>query len=293
MKDADSVVRRTVAAVLVVALAALLGCAGRKAGVRTAQGVMLRYKAPKGTELTYEKTEKSTQSMKMMGQSIDTSTQGDMVFKVESKGTTDGNLSLVITIVSGEAGLQTPQGDFTADMQGVVGKSFDMVLSPLGVESSLAGADSIQYSMGLAGMRSIKPDFGTFFPDLPENRVNILDTWASSDSLLMQQGGMDVTVLSSRLNVLDGYETVDGRECAKITAEIDGTLSGSGMQGGANLKFEGDLTGEDVWYFDYEDGFYVKSSTSMAVTATVTVTGAQEMTIPLTQTITSTANLVE
>jgi hypothetical protein len=123
--------------------------------------------------------------------------------------------------------------------------------------------------------------------------VKIWDTWPSRDTINIKDSGMDVMIVSESLNVLEGFETIDGRECAKVTAEVEGTVTGEGMQGGANLTFEGDMTGKELWYFDYTDGVYVKASSEISVVATVEVTGPQDMTIPVTQTMNLTAALVE
>jgi hypothetical protein len=279
--------------IIVVGVAAFMGCAGKKAMVKTEEGVMLAYRLPEGKTLTYEKTENATQSMDVMGQSVETKTERTMTFKVTSKGVKDGEQALTLTVEALEGSLETPQGSFSIDAASAIGKSFDMMLSVRGQESSLSGADAIEYSMGLAGTRSIEPDFEAFFPDLPETRVKILGTWPSSDTINMKESGMDVQVVSNNLNVLQGFETIDGRECAKVAVEVNGSIAGAGMQGGADLTFTGDMTGNEVWYFDYNAGVLVKSSSDLSVTATVNVTGPQEMTIPVTQTMHMSADLLE
>lgn len=286
-------VRCFVCLVAITAMVALVGCGGRKTMVKTDEGVMLRYAAHDGKPLKYEKTETSTQSMKMMGQAIDTETSKNITFTVEPKSLDENTHSLTVTIESMEAGLKTPQGEFTADTEAAIGESFDMTLSVRGIEGGLSAADGIEYSLGMAGMRSVRPDFEASFPDLPEGRVKIWDTWTSSDTINVGDSGMDVVIVSDNLNVLEGYETINGRECAKITVEVDGTVTGSGMQGGANLEFEGDMTGTELWYFDYAQGVFVQSSSDLSVAATVNVTGPQEMTIPVSQTMSMSTNLLE
>jgi hypothetical protein len=145
----------------------------------------------------------------------------------------------------------------------------------------------------MAGTRSIRPDFEAFFPDLPGERVKIWDTWTTQDTINVKDSGMDVLIVSENLNVLEGYETVNGRDCAKVTTEVKGSVTGEGMQGGANLEFDGDMTGKETWYFDYAEGLFIKSSSDISVVATVSVTGPQEMTIPVSQSMTMTADLKE
>jgi len=285
--------RNLICCAVILSLAALVGCAGKKAAVKTSDGVILQYRMPEGKAMMYEKTETSTQSMKVMGQAMDTSTNKTMAFTVEPKGLKEGKHSLTITIDSMDAGIETPQGKFTADTEPAVGESFNMMLSVQGKEMALDEADGIEYNLGMAGTRSIRPDFEAFFPDLPAERVKIWDTWTTQDTIDVADSGMDVRVVSENLNVLEGYETVNGRECAKVTVDVKGSVTGEGMQGGANLAFDGEMTGKETWYFDYSEGLFIKSSADLSVVATVSVTGPQDMTIPVSQSMEITAALKE
>jgi hypothetical protein len=293
MTGTSSILRHLVCWAMIIAIAGLAGCAGKKVMVKTDEGVIMQYRMPEGKAFRYEKSESSTQSMKMMGQAMETATEKTIAFTMESKGLKEDDLALTITIDSMNAGLQTPQGDFSADTEPVIGKSFDMKISSRGREMDLDAADALEYSLGMAGTRSLKADFATFLPDLPPDRVKIWDTWESQDTVNVEESGMNIQVISENLNVLEGFETLNGRECAKITADVVGSVTGEGMQGGANLTFDGQMNGKEVWYFDYVEGVFVKSSSDISVEATVMVSGPQEMTIPVTQTITLASDLID
>jgi hypothetical protein len=293
MTRRQTTMRNLICCAVILSLAALVGCAGKKTAIKTSDGVILQYRMAEGKAMMYEKTETSTQSMKVMGQAMDTETNKTTAFTVEPKGLIEGKHGLTITIDSMEAGLKTPQGSFTADTESAVGESFDMMLSAQGKEMGLDGADGIEYNLGMAGTRSIRPDFEAFFPDLPGERVKIWDTWTTQDTIDVADSGMDVRIISENLNVLEGYETVNGRDCAKVTVDVTGSVTGEGMQGGANLEFGGEMTGKETWYFDYAAGVFVKSSSDLSVVATVNISGPQEMTIPVSQSMTITAALME
>ena len=86
--------------------------------------------------------------MEVMGQAMDTHTTSTNTFTFKAAGTKDKNFLLgvilddiVVTVTS------SAQGDLSPDMASVKGKSFNMVLSPLGSEVDVAGAD-ITYEMG-------------------------------------------------------------------------------------------------------------------------------------------------
>ena len=285
--------RNIICCLVVLSMVALLGCAGKKMAFKTRDGVILQYRMAEGKAVVYEKTEASTQSMKMMGQAMETSTNKTMAFTALPKAPADGTNNLAITIDAMEAGLDTPQGKFTADTEPAIGETFNMMLSAHGKEMGLDEADGIEYSLGMAGTRSVRSEFEAFFPDLPEERVKVWDTWTTQDTINVSDSGMDVRIISENLNVLEGYETVNGRECAKVTVDVTGSVTGEGMQGGANLEFKGDMAGKETWYFDYAAGLFIKSESDISITASVNITGPQEMTIPVSQTIQVTATLKE
>ena len=99
----------------------------------------------------------------------------------------------------------------------------------------------------------------------------------------VNQGGLDIVVDTETTNTVDGLETVDGMECLKIAGKITFTLEGSGQQMGADVLFEGDGDGTATWYFAYKKGVFVKSNNEMLMEGTATVSGGQNMTIPITQ----------
>jgi len=60
-------------------------------------------------------------------------------------------------------------------------------------------------------------------------------------------------------------------------------LEGEGKEQGLDLTFKGDVEGADTWYFAYKEGLYVKMDSSASIKGTITTSGGQNMTIPLTQ----------
>ena len=74
----------------------------------------------------------------------------------------------------------SPQGDLEADVGDVVGGSFDMTLSTLGVEGGLPDPDVLRYTIGPEGPKSVIPGFGVMFPDLPEGPLTVGDTWPAT-----------------------------------------------------------------------------------------------------------------
>jgi hypothetical protein len=237
---------------------------------------------PQDQALKYQFSSNMTQDLEVMGQTMKNIINLDLVFSAKTKGMDDNNRLLLMTIDSAKTDMKTPQGNISPDMSPVFGKSFHLTLSPLGKELKMSGADSITYSLGQAGERTLTSNFQTIFPDLAGKPVKIGDSWTTNDTINIKESSTEMRMTFVSVNTLQGFETVDGHECVKVTAKSTGKLGGEGEQMGANLYFDGDIETNDVWYFAYKEGIFVKSISEGMTEGNVAVTGAQKMTIPMT-----------
>lgn len=270
---------------LVIAIGSLAGCAAKTANPwgDPKTGMILQYRMAEDQVLKYQTSGEQTQNMEIMGQAISTQSSSESGFSIKSKGIQEGNLLLGVTIDSMSMNISTPQGEMSPDMSTVMGKSFEMTLSPLGKELDVSGAESIRYDLGAAGTRSIGTNFQAAFPDLAGKPVKIGDTWTSTDTIIEKTGELEVRINFESVNTLEGFETVDGLECVKVTADITGTLQGKGEQMGMQLDIQGEVQGTGTWYFAYKEGFFVKDSVTFSSDSTITTSGAQALTIPVNQ----------
>jgi hypothetical protein len=280
---------------LVIVIGLLAGCAAKTADPwgDPKSGLILQYRMAENQVLKYQTSSEQTQNMEIMGQSIDTQSSSESGFSVKSKGLQEGNLLLGVTIDSMSMNISSPQGDLSPDMSTVLGKSFDMTLSPLGKELDVSGAETIEYDMGAAGTRNMGSNFQAAFPDLAGKPVKIGDTWTSTDTITEKTDEIEVRINFESVNTLEGFETVDGLECVKVTADVTGTVVGKGEQMGMQLAIEGEVQGKGAWYFAYKEGFLVKDTGNIFTDGTITTSGAQAMTIPLKQEMTMETKLVK
>ncbi len=263
----------------------LAGCAAKTTAIwgDTQTGLILAYRVAENQPLNYRFSIDQTQTIEVMGQSVDTQSDQNIGFSVRSKGMNDGNLQLAVTIDSMKINVAGPQGRMSPDMGSVTGKSFDMTLSRLGKEVELSGAASIQYDLGPAGKRNISSNFQSMFPDLPGRPVKVGDTWSTEDLITDKTAEVEIHIRFQNTHRLDGFETVAGLECARIKTAVSGTLEGEGEQQGMALTFKGDISGEDTWYFAYKEGLYVGMTSSASTEGTIDASGPQNLTIPLKQ----------
>ncbi len=244
---------------------------------------VLEYKMPAGRSLTYQVKSEDARVMDIQGQSNDMQAANTSTFTFKAKGLKDKNFLLGVTIDDiATTVTSTAQGDLSPDMTGVKGKSFDMVLSPLGSEVDVSGAEAITFDTA-GETQNLSSGFKIFFPDLPGKPVKVGDAWPSSAGTEEKSTSTNIRIDLQSVNTLEGFETVDGMECARISSQVTGTITGTGNQGGADLTFSGTSKGKDVWYFAVKEGIYVKGTSESTTQMSVDVPVAGQ-TIPVTQT---------
>ena len=94
---------------------------------------------------------------------------------------------------------------------------------------------------------------------------------------------MDITTHVKSENTLQGYETINGKECLKMSTVSEITLDGSGSMMGSDMTFEGDIESTSTWYYDYKNGLYIKQKTEAVLEATIAISGQANMTMPMSQ----------
>lgn len=262
----------------------LAGCAAKTAKVwgDPQTGLILKYRMAEDQVLKYQASSDFKMKLEVMGQKMEIDGKEAYAFSVEAKGLKEDNHKLGVTIDSMSISLTTPQGELNADMSGVEGKGFDMVLSPLGEEMDMSGAESLKYELEPGNVYNVKSKFQLIFPDLAGRPLKLGDTWKSKGALDEKTSKGFMTITFDSLNTLEGFETVDGLECVKITSESVGVLKGKSQpQPGVDLVSEGKINGTDIWYFAYKEGMLVKVITKG--TGETTAKGPQNITIPMTR----------
>jgi hypothetical protein len=84
---------------------------------------------------------------------------------------------------------------------------------------------------------------------------------------------------------LSGKETVNGKELLKISFNGSMTINGKGTQMGMEMFIEGTGKNEGFSYYDTKTGLIVSSDENTEMNMNIAVSGPQNMTIPMTQSI--------
>ncbi len=282
-----------VAAVTVV----LTGCAAKTGACAWGDldtGLILEYRMSSGDATSYKFTSSSIQTMEIQGQLMPVESVETLSFSVEPKGAKDGVHALGITIDGLTVVVSSPRGELEADTDDVVGESFDMTLSKLGAEGGLPDPDVLQYTVGPQGPKSVITGFSVIFPDLPEGPITIGDTWPTTVEVAEESDQGNTVITVHAVNTLEGFETVEGLECARIAAVLTGTIEGDGIQQGAEWTMQSDMDGSGTWYFAYKEGTLVRDVTEGTADGTIVVNGPSgEMTIPVSREYSMVTELVK
>lgn len=292
MQRNTAVLKVTKGLVLLLAVFVAAGSATVKS-VSPQAAVTLAYQFPEGRALTYRTSSTQIQNMEVMGQSMTTESVSSSDFTVKGKGLKDGDLVLGVTIDAIKTDVSSPQGNMSPDMSVVVGKSFDMIVSKLGKEIDVSGAEAIKYDMPTGGSRDLSSGFQAFFSNVPDKPIKIGDTWPSEDSIVQKEGMGETRIHFTNENTFEGIETVDGYECARIKAVVKGTITGSLDQQGVSITIDIKMDGTDTWYFAIKEGIYVKSDMKAVMGGVVAVGEPANMTIPVTGETRQSAGLVK
>ena len=270
---------------VILAVCLLAGCAAKTANIwgDPDSGLILQYRMPVNQALKYQIVTEQIQNLEVMGQAVDTEVKANTDFSAKLKGMKGNDLQLEITIDSKNISVDNAQGEITPDLSELTGKSFAMILSVLGKELELSGADAIKFELGEAGTRDVSPEFQAVFPDLAEKPVKVGDTWTSHDTILEKTDQAEIQIKLESLNTLAGFETVEGKECIKVTAKVTGTFAGEGAQQGMDFTMSAEITGTETWYFAYKEGVFVSSQVDVVGEGSIEIS-SQNLSIPLTQT---------
>jgi len=243
--------------------------------------VTLAYKFAEGVPLSYKQAGGQVQDIDVMGQTMTTESNSTMDITLKPKGLKDGNHLLGVTIDGMTISVNSPQGGVTPDLSSIIGKSFDLVLSPLGKEVDVAGAAAFKIDMGASGSRDLSSGFQGLFPDLPDHAVKAGDKWPSEDTVVQKSDAGEIQIKLKYEHTLDGFETIEGRECARVKSAFTATMGGALNQGGMALAMDAKMQGTGTWYFAVKEGLFVKQETKSTVSGVITAE-AMNMSIAMT-----------
>lgn len=226
----------------------------------------LTYRYASGKPVTYINQTKMHEVMDVNGQPMDVYVSGYMGCTVKSSGTAGNNLNLEIRIDTLAEIVDTPQGMMGGTVADITGKTFSLALKPTGEIADISAAKNTVYTVPGQGQNNMASAFTDFFPVLPGKKVTAGYNWNSSDTVSTEAGvNTQVTIINSQ-NKVEGFETVLGIDCAKITSATEGTSVMNNEVQGMKMTTKGAFTGTVVTWFDTATGSLVKTEGNTKMT---------------------------
>ena len=288
---------RTLSSFLVVlfAISLILGCAGKTPPWGDAKsGFILSYKLAKDQVWKYETKSTQVQTMEMMGNSMESTTEARSIYTITGLGLNEKkHTTSKVKMESSSIKAKSAQGEKDIDLSAIIDKNFGLTFDRSGKKVSFSNPENIEIDMGQGGKRNAEEFFKNILPRLATEPKKLDGSWKVNEKDTVNQGGLDIIADILTINTIEGLETVEAIECLKITSKITFTIEGLGKQMGADITLEGDGEGTSVWYYAFQDGIFVKSTNNLLMEATAIVSGGQNMTIPITQETTTEAKLVK
>lgn len=244
-----------IAAVLIIMLSGI-------SSALNAQGVNISYNYPADKAVKYKLTSTMAQIMDIEGQTMQTDVSSAFGCTVKSAGNQNGNPVLEVTVDTLGQVTSSPMGGAGGPVQGIKGKSCNIVIAPDGKIVDITGAEGLVYTIDGSGESNLGQTLSDFFPRLPGKAMNAGDTWNYKDSTSTRSTSMTMTTVDNAENKVEGLQTIDGVECAKIVSTHAGTIYMTVQAQGMEIYIKGPFTGTTETLFAVKEGYFVKVNTA-------------------------------
>jgi hypothetical protein len=244
------------------AISLIVGCGTQNILTKAnTSGVLLEYKFPTKNQ-NYQQSQKISQVIDAYGQIINIGINQELNFSVKKNSGAGENDKLDLKVNSMEMGINTQGQEIKPDLSGLKDKQFSMTVSKFGKEVDTHEADAIVYAVSQEENSNLGLIFDTMFPDLPGKVVKKGNTWNSNDSISFRDGEKYTILVMGGVSTLTDFAEIDGRKCAKVSSVYDGTMKGKSFAQGMELNIDGKISGSGTWYFDIENGIFIKDNTT-------------------------------
>ena len=251
----------------------------------------LQYKLEKGKVYRFADTTFVKSSQEMMGQEVkSTSTVLATTRLVPSEIRADGSTVLTVSPDLMSVSVKNARMDTTIILKDAIGKRTRLTISKLGETISREVIDTVKLS-GMAAQTGRQDMVRLHL--MPPTPVKVGEKWTSTKPDTSESmGGKIATVATGDFTLL-AKETHMGVQCLKISYAGKLTISGKGSMNGADFFVEGTGTTSGTYFVDIATGLPVREDSRYDMESTVALTGAQNMTIPSSTSVTTHRTLLK
>ncbi|MFQ5706831.1 MAG: hypothetical protein ACE5HO_05235 [bacterium] len=252
----------------------------------------LKYKMEKGQTFEYAVSEVREVTQEMMGTEVTSESKTEARLKLQSEGPSKaGNLVFTMFYENFKLNLKSMRIDTVLqDPAALIGKRTRKVITATGDQVKSIQIDTVKVNPIFAQALN---NSGEFLPNLPNSELRIGEPVNSSDVDTTYLFGGSTVSRSDVEYTLVGPEPKSGYNCLKIAFKGTISLEGDGKFQGFDFALEGDGDIEGTLFFEPGKGLLVAAENQADLEMTAAITGQQNLTIPITQSLNSTITLVK
>lgn len=248
--------------------------------VYSQESVLLKYNFKKGKTYVQNTTMSNTVTQSMMGQEMKVVSDitSNSEYKIEGVSN-EGNTTATVSITDASVHSVMMGKDTTIKMP-TEGSLQRVVFSSVGKELSVESLDTSKNSP-ISGIKQ----FSKLFV-LPGKPIKVGEKWQDKivdSTAASQQNPFTMNTTSDTEYIFAGKESKDGKEYSKITFTSSMLINGKGSQMGMEMFIEGTGKVQGFFYFDSKESMVVYNESNTEMDMTIAVSGQQNMTIPMTQ----------
>jgi len=117
---------------------------------------------------------------------------------------------------------------------------------------------------------------------LPDEAITPGYIWSGTDTLRTKSSPANLVMIVKADNKFEGYEQLNGINCAKITFALSGTRELKTQTQGMDIKMSGPFTGTGELYFAPDKGYFLRQIVKTRMTGQMEITSPEVMSFPLT-----------
>lgn len=239
------------------------------------------YNNPVNKPLSYVQATKIIQNMEINGQAMQTNVSSSLAVTIKSLGPSGTDSKIEFRIDSMSQNVESPAGSMGGSIDGVKGKSFNIIVSGTGKITDVSEAAALTYDAGNGAQADASTIVDNFFPVLPAGQITPGYKWSSTDSINSKTPTVTTTGVVTSENTFDGYETYKGLNCAKFSSVLTGTRIIKTQSQGMDIKVTGPYNGTVTVYYAPAEGYFVKQDVTSKMNGTIEVSAAEGMTFPI------------
>jgi len=209
-----------------------------------------------GDEHRYQLIQDSTTATEFMGRKMEMPSKTDITLTQKVENIEQGEIHLILTYDSFDMEMNVGGKEIPGTMgEKMVGQSIAMKLRENG---EIIEPQGMQSMVALQGPSSdVSSMFFSLYPTFPDRELKVGESWTQTQEM-SQESQMGVAVETQY--TFARREEKKGYKCAVIDFTISMNVKSTGE---AQMKIEGDGTGNGTIYFAYEKGLIVDSTVEL------------------------------